>query len=291
MSGFSPEWLDLREPADHRARDASLAQQMAAHFAAHAHVSVVDLGCGSGSNLRGTAQYLPDRQSWRLVDYDAQLLTWARERLVEWADESRTEGALLRLRKENKRIDVSFAEADLTRELAQVLIPAPDLVTAAALFDLVSEPWLELFTAALGAAGLPLYTVLSYDGRQEWQPPHQQDGRVLRAFNGHQQWDKGFGSATGPRAAAVLSGLLEARGYAVHTAGSPWLLGPDDPDLRHELATGIAAAAVETQELTPEEAADWLAVRREPGHATIGHTDIFATPWLSPATAPFSQDR
>ncbi|MFM9431946.1 class I SAM-dependent methyltransferase [Arthrobacter sp. MP_2.3] len=278
MSGFSPEWLALREPADHRARDADLEQRMAAHFAARTHVSVVDLGCGSGSNLRGTAKFLPDHQSWRLVDYDAQLLALARHRLVEWADESRTEGTLLRLRKDHKHVNVSFVEADLTRELAQVLTPAPDLVTAAALFDLVSEPWLELFTAALGAAGLPLYTVLSYDGRQEWQPPHQQDGRVLRAFNGHQQWDKGFGPATGPRAAAVLSGLLEARGYAVHTAGSPWLLGPDDPDLRHELATGIAAAAVETQELTPEEADGWLAARREAGQAMIGHTDIFATP-------------
>ncbi|MCB5291562.1 class I SAM-dependent methyltransferase [Arthrobacter sp. SO3] len=278
MSAFSPEWLALREPADHRARDADLEQQMAAHFAARSHVSVVDLGCGSGSNLRGTAKFLPDHQSWRLVDYDAQLLTLARHRLVEWADDSRTEGALLRLRKDHKHVNVSFVEADLTRELAQVLTPAPDLVTAAALFDLVSEPWLELFTAALGAAGLPLYTVLSYDGRQEWQPPHPQDGRVLRAFNSHQQWDKGFGPATGPRAAAVLSGLLEARGYAVHTAGSPWLLGPDDPDLRHELATGIAAAALETQELTPEEVDGWLAARREPGQAAIGHTDIFATP-------------
>ncbi|MET3950329.1 class I SAM-dependent methyltransferase [Arthrobacter sp. UYEF36] len=278
MSAFSPEWLALREPADHRARDADLEQQMAAHFAARSHVSVVDLGCGSGSNLRGTAQFLPDHQSWRLVDYDAQLLTLARHRLVEWADDSRTEGALLRLRKDHKHVNVSFVEADLTRELAQVLTPAPDLVTAAALFDLVSEPWLELFTAALGAAGLPLYTVLSYDGRQEWQPPHPQDGRVLRAFNSHQQWDKGFGPATGPRAATVLSGLLEARGYAVHTAGSPWLLGPDDLDLRHELATGIAAAALETQELTTEEIDGWLAARREPGQATIGHTDIFATP-------------
>lgn len=278
MSAFSPEWLALREPADHRARDADLEQQMAAHFAARSHVSVVDLGCGSGSNLRGTAKFLPDHQSWRLVDYDAQLLTLARHRLVEWADDGWTEGALLRLRKDDKHISVSFVEADLTRELAQMLTPAPDLVTAAALFDLVSEPWLEMFTAALAAARLPLYTVLSYDGRQEWQPPHPQDGRVLRAFNRHQQWDKGFGPSTGPRAVTALFGLLEPRGYAVHTAGSPWLLGPDDPDLRHELAAGIAAAALETQELTREEVDGWLAARREPGQATIGHTDIFATP-------------
>ncbi|MEO5994464.1 MAG: class I SAM-dependent methyltransferase [Arthrobacter sp.] len=280
MSGFSPEWLDLREPADHRARDSELGQQLSAYFAAHTHVSVVDLGCGSGSNLRGTAKFLPDHQSWRLVDYDAQLLTLARHRLVDWADESRSEGALLRLRKENKHIDVSFAEADLTRDLAQVLTPAPDLVTAAALFDLVSEPWLELFTAALSAAGLPLYTVLSYDGRQEWQPAHPQDGRVLRAFNSHQQWDKGFGPSSGPRATAALAGLLKVHGYAVHTADSPWLLGPEDSDLRRELATGIGAAALETQELTPGEVADWLAARRGPGQATIGHSDVFATPRL-----------
>ena len=45
--GFSADWLALREPADHAARDGDL-------LAAAAQVAgavIVDLGCGTGSTL------------------------------------------------------------------------------------------------------------------------------------------------------------------------------------------------------------------------------------------------
>ncbi|RZI38309.1 SAM-dependent methyltransferase, partial [Herbaspirillum sp. HC18] len=51
---FSPDWLALREPADHAARSAHLLSRLATQFGDRDQVSVVDLGCGAGSNLRGT---------------------------------------------------------------------------------------------------------------------------------------------------------------------------------------------------------------------------------------------
>ena len=108
MTGFSADWLALREAADHRARSAELADALQARFAQRDRVTVVDIGCGSGSNLRGTAPLLPPRQSWTLVDYDADLLSAARARLMEWADASRVEGETLKLRKDRLDIDVSF---------------------------------------------------------------------------------------------------------------------------------------------------------------------------------------
>ena len=75
MSGFSAEWLALREPADHAARSRDLLRAVAARFAAKAHVSIVDLGAGAGSNLRAIAPALAaERQSWTLVDHDPALL-------------------------------------------------------------------------------------------------------------------------------------------------------------------------------------------------------------------------
>ena len=53
MSGFSPEWLALREPIDHRSRNAELASSLSARFQQRSAVEVVDLGCGTGSNLTG----------------------------------------------------------------------------------------------------------------------------------------------------------------------------------------------------------------------------------------------
>ena len=81
MSGFSAQWLDLREPVDHRSRNVELGRRLARHFEGWRPITVVDLGCGTGSNLRATAPLLGPDQSWTLVDYDQALLDAAGERL------------------------------------------------------------------------------------------------------------------------------------------------------------------------------------------------------------------
>ena len=63
MSGFSPEWLALREPADTRARDPGLLGALAASLAGRDSVEVVDLGCGTGANIRAIAPELGATQT------------------------------------------------------------------------------------------------------------------------------------------------------------------------------------------------------------------------------------
>ena len=91
MTGFSAQWLALREPADHRARDRTLQNKVCEQLANVARteqraVRLIDLGCGSGSNLRALATSLPEQQHWTLVDYDPLLLAAARAALIAWAD-------------------------------------------------------------------------------------------------------------------------------------------------------------------------------------------------------------
>ena len=85
MSGFSPEWLRLREAADRRARNRDIESVVQARFAQRDAVTVVDLGCGTGSNLRATTSLLPNVQSWTLVDNDAALLDALHDRLPSLA--------------------------------------------------------------------------------------------------------------------------------------------------------------------------------------------------------------
>ncbi len=277
MSGFSPDWLALREPADHAARDRRLAAALAARFAGHEAVRVVDLGCGAGSNLRALLPILPDRQTWTLVDWDPALLAVARERLAAWADTASSEGDALVIGKAGRTAQVIFRQADLTRDLATCLDPAPDLVTAAALFDLVSAGWIAGFAGDLAAQSLPLYTVLTYDGTERWSPPHPLDDAVLAAFHAHQGRDKGFGPAAGPRAAAELERAFAAAGYTVESASSPWRLGEGSRALLGELASGIAAAAAEAGGVTPTQAQEWAKARAS-ASAIVGHVDILAWP-------------
>lgn len=275
---FSPQWLALREPVDHRSVSGSLAAEVTAAFAGADHISIMDLGCGAGSNLRGSWRLFPDSQHWTLVDYDPVLLDTARERLAAWADEAEEAGEELLLAKGDKRLTVDFRRVDLARDIEKALDWRPDLVTAAALFDLVSADWLGRFAAALAERRLPLYTVLTYDGRDEWSPPHPADAAMRAAFHAHQRTDKGFGAAAGPDATRLLEERLAAAGYVVAAGDSPWLLGPADASLALSLAEGFAGAVRETGQVAEAELAGWLAARRAAPGGLVGHVDLFARP-------------
>lgn len=277
MSGFSPDWLALREPADHQARNARLAENLRRRLADAREVRVLDLGCGTGSNLRALMPLLPDGQAWTLVDWDEALLAAARDRLAGWADSASQDGDTLRLSRGGRTASVRFRRADLTRDLEDCLAPAPTFVTAAALFDLVSEDWIAGFARALAARNLPLYTVLTYDGSETWSPPFALDRAVLAAFHLHQESDKGFGPAAGPRAGGALATAFAEVGYAVEAAPSPWRLGEDHRALIGELAAGIATAAAETGRVSGADADLWRKARAK-ASAVVGHVDILAWP-------------
>lgn len=279
MSGFSAEWLALRELADHAARDKALLGNVRAHFAGRDHLTVVDLGSGAGSNLRGMATRLGViSQSWTLVDYDADLLRTARARLAEWAESVELCGEELVLTCGDIRITVDTRVIDLNTDLDRVAGWRPDLVTAAAFFDLVSEAWIDRFCETLARYGLPLYTVLTYDGREAWTPAHALDAAVNEAFNSHQTTDKGFGAAAGPQATHRLAAAFAKAGYAVSTGDSPWKLTPPaDAELIRQLADGIANAVRETGRIPEPELAAWRAAHGPQAAVTIGHLDLFAT--------------
>jgi SAM-dependent methyltransferase len=280
MTGFSAQWLALREPADHRARDRTLQNKVCEQLANVARteqraVRLIDLGCGSGSNLRALATSLPEQQHWTLVDYDPLLLAAARAALIAWADEVINDSTSLTLRKNNKILEIEFSQVDLARDIERVLAWPADVITAAAFFDLVAESWLVRFCQALRTT---LYTVLTYDGSEQWLPPHSADSAMLKAFHAHQKTDKGFGVAAGPDATSAMQRELTARGFQVTLASSPWKIDQTEAAFIHALATGSAAAVRETGLLNELEVNQWLTARMSAQHCMVGHWDILATP-------------
>ncbi len=276
MSGFSPEWLALREPVDHRSRDAGLASMLAQRMAAVPEPQIVDLGCGTGSNLRATAPLLAARQSWTLVDYDARLLSTARETLTRWADQVIESRVGVILHKGPREITVRFRQADLVRDLDAALGEAPHLVTASALFDLCSAEFIKRFVGAVVARKAVFFTVLTYDGVQTWTPAHPADAAMRAAFIAHQKTDKGFGVSAGPDAPKELAAGFRDAGYAVREADTPWRLGPAEADLVRDLAAGFAGAVEETGQVDPQTTAAWRKIERT--GAVVGHTDTLALP-------------
>jgi hypothetical protein len=292
MNSFTSEWLALREPVDHRSRNARLLRSVT-DYLKHVEalrpgaVHIIDLGCGSGSNLRALAPVFNDVQEWTLVDSDLQLLYAAQTTLLEWSDDSmviedgsdasgyRLLAKKLILNKNKKKVHVHFQSADLFKEVHLPKMATADLVTAAAFFDLTSEDWLQKFCAVLCK---PLYATLSYNGLETWQPPGPWDLSVLQAFHVHQTTDKGFGTAAGPDAANLLVKFLTDRAYSVSVAESPWVMDERDRPLMDQLALGIANAVRETKLLPVDTIAHWLHSKSNTKKCVVGHTDVFACP-------------
>ncbi|MGI9418412.1 MAG: class I SAM-dependent methyltransferase [Geminicoccaceae bacterium] len=258
MSGFDPGWLALREPYDHAVRDIELTKTFV--DALGPTPELIDLGCGTGSNLRYLAPHLPRSQRWTCVDHDPALL-----------DEL--------ARSRPAAIDVVTKQLDLARGLDDLPIRAGMGVTAAALLDLTSAAWLERLAECCRDAAVLM--TLSFDGRMDWTPVDAQDGAINAAFCRHQLLDKGFGSALGPEAAAYLAERMRAMGHEVRVAPSDWVFGPDDGPILRAMVDGIAAAAGDVDKAPPS--SDWRRRRLEAIDAgelslTVGHLDLLALP-------------
>lgn len=276
IRGFDTAWLDLREPVDHRSRSEDLAREVTRRLGHRACIAVLDMGCGTGSNLRATAPLLGAEQHWTLVDNDEELLEGAVARLCTWATHAERDGNRLILGKDGKRITVQLTRADLARDLDRVLDPGADLYTASALFDLVSDDFIATLAAEVVRRRAAFFTVLTYNGLQRWTPKHAADAALASAFRSHQVRDKGFGVAAGPIAPSLLSAAFDEAGYTVSEGDSGWRLGAGDEALIEALAAGFAAAVRETRLVPDDKLRDWRAVGRTA--ALVGHTDTLARP-------------
>jgi SAM-dependent methyltransferase len=263
MSGFSAEWLALREPYDLRARNKAVLDAVCDLLADKPSVAIVDLACGTGSTVRALSPRINARQSWRLVDNDLSLLA--------------------RVPPSTPRMNVTAAPVDLNRDLEAAFNGPADLVSTSALLDLVSDNWLNRLAVEAVARRLPVYAALSYDGRAELAPSDPLDSRLVDAVNRHQRTDKGFGPALGPSAAQAAIAAFERVGYAVTHGLADWEFGPQDREIQTEILSGWAAAAREIGGVPPRETIDWLKRRREliaAGRSSIrvGHVDLLARP-------------
>jgi len=289
VSGFSAQWLALREPFDAAARAASLVAELRPHVARGSGappLEVVDLGAGAGSNVRYLAPQLGGAQRWRLADNDRALLDAGFEATQAWAERrggtaTRAE-PVLDIRCKDFSCEIRREHVDLAGLMALEL-PAGGLVTAAALLDLVSFDWLNQLAQRCRVARAAVAFALTYDGRTSAKPAEPEDATVLAMFNRHQLFDKGFGPALGMRAAAAAEAAFEAHGYELRVATSDWIIGKSDGAMQLALLDGWLGAALE---VAPESRAALMSwherrsahVRAGRSELRVGHVDLVG--WL-----------
>jgi len=260
VSGFSIDWLSLREPFDHAARSTRLTDALAAALPQRGGpLRLIDLGCGHGSNLRYLAPRLSRPQAWTLVDHDPVLLSHAVAQPVP------------------DGVSVVAVQRDLSAGVGDLPLDA-DVVVTSALLDLVSRPWLESLAHRCAAERLPLLAALTVDGRVSFSPADPRDADVMRWFRAHQRTDRGFGPSPGYLAADEAAGLLEAAGMIVETEQADWIIPASAAKMTAEMVRGIASASAACSP-QPERVSGWLEARLGQVGAlsmVVGHVDLLA---------------
>ena len=287
MADSLSNWLALREPYDSRARSSALTDALAVALPRDRELRVLDLGTGTGSNLRYLVSRLPHpQQRWLLVDQDPDLLRELSRSMLKWAAAhgydavDRKDGVSI--------IRTQFACEIETRCLelgslgANEIFVDRDLVTASALLDLVSERWLHALALTCRASGAAVLFALTYNGDSRCSPAEPEDDYVRGLFNQHQETnDKGFGPAAGPDAVECAVRAFTDVGYDVRRESSNWVLTPDARELQRQLITGWAEAATEIAPAQSSMIANWLARRlahvdANHSHVIVGHEDLAA---------------
>jgi SAM-dependent methyltransferase len=254
MSGFSLDWLTLREPADNASRNREVLGALGEWARNRGPLRIVDLGAGTGSARRALGSCVGPGCNWTLVEHDPELIA-AGQALLD------PKGA------------IHYRRLDLSADLGQVFAEPVDLITASALIDLVSSSWLKALADHFHRRRCAAWIGLTYDGHLHFTPEFENDRCVIDAFNRDMMKDKGFGPALGPDAHGYLADRLRGKGMVLE-GPSPWLLGPGQQALKVAMVDGIAAAAAGASEVE-----SWR-IRRsgDTSHMEVGHRDLLFLP-------------
>ncbi len=289
VSGFSQEWLSLREPADHAARNFSLNEALVAWASRKRPLRIMDFGTGTGSNLRYLCPLLGHDQHWTLVDNDAQLLSHLPDILSQWGASNgiavQHSGDMIKLSNEVFSACVLWQQTNLANDLHSLPFAVTDLVTGSALLDLTSANWLDQLARLCREHRCASLFVLNYEGRIEWQPVDDEDAQMRHRLNTHQLNDKGFGNALGPQAGHYLVEQLQPH-QQVTVMPSDWVLSNEHQDLQNALIEGWAGAAIEQDAEKEADIEQWRRARNlhneyNQSSLTVGHIDVLALPVIA----------
>ncbi len=222
VGGYDTRWLDLRAPADDRARSADLLRRLLGDVATmdRAGLHLLDLGCGAGAMQRWCDERLPGPARWTLLDPDPGLLAVAVSRSAPGT--------------------AVTARVGTVADLDDTLLGDVDAVVCSALLDVLGSDDLHRLVDVVAGARVPLLAALTVTGEVRMSPGDPDDARAARAVHATATSD----GAAGPAALDLLRTAAGRRGVTVVERRTPWWLDAGaDRDLVRAWCDGYVAAA------------------------------------------------
>lgn len=283
-------WLEHRFSSDEDARNPNIEKKFIEYFSDRDTLSILDAGAGTGNNFCYLFEKLANRQQeWILLEQDNEMIMNCRDRLSVFAQQKNyrfsQEGDNFILEANNKKAQIQLLQGQLQNIKDLTDMEKLDVVTANALFDLVSYDQFDTFASQLACYQVCLMATLNYY-ETSFLPFSEEDGRYINYFHTHMTRPQDFGEAMGPNCSEEMLDLLAAHEMKSEQESSQWHLKRYDTTMQHYILHFFEHAIRELNlsETEIQDMEEWLSNRKKMSHEheleiIVDHSDIFAYPW------------
>ena len=283
------QWLAHRFAYDAQARHPEIEHKFLAFFEQHqTALKAVDVGSGTGANVRYYFDRIPHAQEWTLIEQSSGLLDECRRTLVAFAQEHdydwQSQGNIFLLTDAEKTATITLVQGSIAHIEQLIDLTQTDVVTANAVFDLLSFEQFDTLVSTLAKHDVCLLATLNYY-ETSLLPFSEQDHRFIGWYHMHMKRPQPMGIAMGPDCSEEMLDLLAQHHMMIEQESSQWHLKRCDITMHRYLLHFVEHAVAELS-LSSEEQRDfatWLVdkkelCRRRELEIIIDHSDIFAYP-------------
>jgi precorrin-6B methylase 2 len=282
------QWLSHRFASDAAARNPEIEKKCLDYFRERPVLRIVDVGSGTASNFCYYFDKFSQSQHWTLLERDQALIGAARKNLMHFCQkhvyELKTTEEGFIIKANGKSAEIVFCRAKLQQIEKCVDMKKTDLLTANAVFDLISFDHFEELVIKLSAYNTCLLATLNYY-ETSFLPYREEDGRFVNYYHTHMLRPQADGIAMGPNCCEEMLDLLSRHQMMIEQDSSQWRLKKYDTTMHHYILHFFENALRELN-LSPheqEEVDEWIRSKRHLSdkhrlEITVDHSDIFAYP-------------
>lgn len=282
-------WLSYRSACDAVARNKGIERKFLEFFNHKPTLDIVDVGAGTGANFRYYFDHIRQNQRWTFIEKNAQLIEEAKACIAHFAQQKgyhleQKHSNLMHISAGDKQASIKIIQGCLGDIEHLVSLPDADVVTANAVFDLISYEQFDALVRKLKKEYVCLLSTLNYY-ETSFLPFSDTDARFIRWYHMHMKRPQQFGIAMGPDCCEEMLDLLHQQGMIIEQEASQWHITRNNTAMHHFLLSFMEDAIHKLNLAACEKEAfdQWMDKRKKLCRERrleiyVDHNDIFAYP-------------